>query len=223
MGNTYVVNSRKTNSFGGRTNVISTRLLVVALAGMLGMAGGVFAADDANVRDLTRYYEKDGIDLSRYKAIMLDSLGLDDARVMAPPWYEGEDGSPKKWQLTDSDIKWLRKSYRETVKAEIEKGGYPVVDAPGEGVLILDIEIIYLMPYARRGEDVTTRGFGEMLVQAQFRDGMTQELLAVYEGKQNVGSEYQQNSRLNNESSLRELFQYWGSRVRGIMDSAKLD
>ena len=110
--------------------MISTRLLVVALAGMLGMAGGVFAADDANVRDLTRYYEKDGIDLSRYKAIMLDSLGLDDARVMAPPWYEGEDGSPKKWQLTDSDIKWLRKSYRETVKAEIEKGGYPVVDAP---------------------------------------------------------------------------------------------
>lgn len=98
--------------------------------------------------------------------------------------------------------------------------GFPVVDQPGEGVLILDIEIIYLMPYAERGEKVTTRGFGEMLVQAQLRDGMTGELLAVYEGKQDVGSEYQPNTRLNNENRLRDLFQYWGKRVRGLMDRA---
>ncbi len=182
------------------------------------------AADEATgiqARDLTRYYQKEGVDLSQYTAIMLDRLGVDDARVMPPPWYEGEDNGPQKWQLTDADINWLRKSYRETLTEEISSGGYPVVDAPGKGVLIVDIEIIYLMPYARRGENVTTRGFGEMLVQAQLRDGMTQELLAVYEGTQNVGSEYQQNSRLNNESSLRELFRYWGSRVRDIMDAAK--
>lgn len=214
----------KIKVFGGRIDVLNTiRICAVVLAAMLGSVGGAIAADEVAVRDLTRYYEKEGVDLSQYTAIMIDRLGLDDARVMPPPWYEGEDSSPQKWQLTDSDIKWLRKSYRETLTAEIEKGGYPVVDQPGDGVLILDIEIIYLMPYARRGENVTTRGFGEMLVQAQFRDGMSQELLAVYEGKQNVGSEYQQNTRLNNESSLRELFQYWGSRVRGIMDAAKLE
>lgn len=206
--------------------ISTTRILAVLLAGLLGLGSAARAADqplEANVRDLTRYYEKEGVDLSQYTSILIDRLGLDDARVMQPPWYEGEDRGPKKWQLTDSDISWLRKSYRETLTAEIEKGGYPVVDEPGDGVLILDIEIIYLMPYARRGEKVTTRGFGEMLVQAQLRDGMTEELLAIYEGKQNVGSEYQQNTRLNNESSLRELFQYWGSRVRGIMDAAKLE
>jgi hypothetical protein len=118
----------------------------------------------------------------------------------------------------------LRKSYREAMQAEITgKGGYPIVAEPGKGALILDVAIIYLMPYARKGEEVETRGFGEMLVQAQLRDGMTQELLAVYEGKQEIGSGYQQNTRLNNENSLRELFQVWGTRMRGILDSQKLE
>lgn len=209
------------------------KILVVTMAVALSFVTASYAADEASaaaapakssVRDLTAYYEKPGVDLSQYNAILLDNLGVDDARVMPPPWYQGADAGPKKWQLTDADLQWLRKSYREAMQAAISgKGGYPIVDEPGKGVLILDVAIIYLMPYARKGEDVATRGFGEMLVQAQLRDGMTEELLAVYEGKQDVGSEYQQNTRLNNENSLRELFQVWGTRMRGILDSQKLD
>jgi len=178
----------------------------------------------SSVRDLDAYYEKPGVDLSQYNAILLDSLGLQDARVLPPPWIAGTEGSSEKWQLTTSDIEWLQKSYRETMQAEISgNGGYPIVDQLGEGVLILDVTIVYLMPYARKGEAVETRGFGTMLVQAQLRDGVTAELLAVYEGKQEVGSGYQQNTRLNNENSLRELFKVWGARMRGIMDARRLD
>jgi hypothetical protein len=49
---------------------------------------------------------------------------------------------------------------------------------------------------------------------------MTGELLAIYEGKQEVGSEYQQNTRLNAENDLRALFAVWGGRMRTVMDAA---
>jgi len=193
-------------------------LVALVFAGSFWVSPG-FAQEGEVPRDLDVYYEKDGVDLADYNSIILDTLGLEDARIVAPPWYEGEDGKPQMWGLTNSDAKWLRKSYREIMTEQISgNDGFPVVEDHGEGVLILDIEIVYLMPYARKGENVQTRGFGEMLVQAQFRDGMTGELLAVYEGKQDVGSEYQQNTRLNNENRLRELFEYWGGRVRYIMD-----
>jgi hypothetical protein len=201
---------------------------LIALAGLILTAGLTLFATSALAqsgdelpRDLDVYYEKEGVDLADYNSIILDTLGLEDARIVAPPWYDGEDGQPKMWALTTADAKWLRKSYRETMTDEIQsKGGYPIVEEHGAGVLIIDIQVVYLMPYARKGENVQTRGFGEMLVQAQFRDGMTGELLAIYEGKQDVGSEYQQNTRLNNENRLLDLFQYWGGRVRMIMDKS---
>lgn len=183
-----------------------------------------FAATDeleATVADLRPYYRKEGVNLADYDAVLLGTMGLDDARVIPPPWYEGAASSPEKWKLTDADVRWLRSSYRKAMRDEIEvAGGYPIVDVPAAGVLSLDIEIIALMPYARKGEDVKTRGFGEVLVQAQFRDGLSGELLAIYEGKQNVGSEYQQNTRLNAENDLRALFAVWGKRVRLILDDA---
>ena len=194
--------------------------LAILLGFPLLAAAGAHSSETM-VRDLDVYYEKEGVSLADYDAILIDTLGLDDARIVAPPWIDDEDSGPKKWALTNSDAKWLRKSYREAMQAEISgNDGFAIVDEPAKGVLMLDIEIIYLMPYARKGDKVTTRGFGEMLVQAQFRDAMTGELLGVYEGKQDVGSEYQQNTRLNNENNLRGLFQYWGARVRQMMDEA---
>jgi hypothetical protein len=198
------------------------------LATALNMFAASYAVADSKAkfspRDLDAYYEKSGVDLTQYNSILLGELGLDNVRVLPPPWIADEDKSPERWQLTESDMQWLRKSYREAMEAEISgNGGYPIVDQLGEGVLILDINMIYLMPYARKGEEVETRGFGTMLVQAQLRDGVTAELLGVYEVKQEVGSEYQQNTRLNNENSLRELFKAWGARMRGIMDSKRLD
>jgi hypothetical protein len=197
-------------------------LAVAVFGAMLSAPAVLFAAaheSEVAVTDLSLYYKKEGLDYGKYNAVLIGRLGVEDARVVAPPWVTGEDRSPQKWQLTGADIRWLRKSYREAMRQEIEADdGYPVVNKAGDGVLIVDIEIIYLMPYARKGENVTVRGFGEMLVQAQLRDGMTGELLGLFEGTQEVGSEYQQNTRLNAENDLRDLFSYWGSRVRGLLD-----
>jgi hypothetical protein len=183
------------------------------------------AADEefaANVDNLKPYYIKEGADLSGYNKVLVDSLGVADARVIAPPWYQGEDQGPAKWELSKKDVEWLRKSYRAAMQQELEaKGGYPVVSDIAADVLILDMEIVTLMPYARKGENVQVRGFGEMKVQATLRDGMTSELLAIFEGSQDVGTEYQQSTRLNAETNLKALFQVWGVRMRKVMDDSR--
>ena len=201
--------------------MINLMRCVALLLVLTGITAPALAQDDASVQSLRAYYMKEGVDLSSYDRVMLDSLGLDDSRVVPPPWVQGEDRSPKKWQLTESDIKWLRNSYRTIVaEALTADGGPEVVSEPGPGVLIVDIEIIGLMPYARRGEKVTTKGFGEALVQAQLRDGSTEELLAVFEGWQDVGSDYVENTRLNNENNIRALFRVWGARLRTMLDQS---
>jgi hypothetical protein len=173
----------------------------------------------SSIQNLKPYFIKEGVELSRYNKVFVDNLKVNDARVIAPPWYDGDNKSPKKWRLTQKDIEFLRNSYRTAMVEHLNAGGYEVVEAiESDDVIILDIEIITLMPYARKGENVQVRGFGELKAQATLRDGLTSELLAIFEGIQDVGSEYQQNSRMNSEGSLNELFEVWGMRMRKLMD-----
>jgi hypothetical protein len=173
----------------------------------------------SSIQNLKPYYIKEDVELSSYSKVFVDNLKVIDARVIAPPWYDGDNKSPKKWRLSKKDTEFLRESYRTAMIKHLNAGGYEVVEAiESADVIILDIEIITLMPYARKGENVQVRGFGELKAQATLRDGLTSELLAIFEGVQNVGSEYQQNSRMNSENSLNELFEVWGMRMRKLMD-----
>lgn len=180
------------------------------------------ASSTTNVENLKSYYIKEGLDLSRYNKVFVDRLKVIDARVIAPPWYEGDNKAPRKWRLTNKDVEFLRDSYRTAMIERLQAGGYEVVEGiETDDVIILDMEIITLMPYARKGEDVQVRGFGELKAQATLRDGLTSELLAIFEGPQDVGSEYQQNSRMNAENNLKELFDVWGDRMRSLMDNSR--
>lgn len=199
---------------------------VIGLSALLCLtATSAFAVDEqllAEIKNLDPYYVNESADLGKYDKVLIDSLKVGYAKVVAPPWYEGEDKGVRKWQLTDKDIKFLRDAYRDAMTSALEDDdGYPVVETGGEDVIVLDIEIITLMPYARKGEKVETRGFGELRAQATLRDGATGELLAIFEGLQDVGSEYQPNSRLNAENNLRDLFDVWGMRMRKVMDASR--
>ena len=203
-----------------RAGFIVSSFFMLALATGAGLA----QADDLYKisKVLTQVYEKDGFDIGRYDQVMIDTLGVADARVIPPPWVEGNDRNPKKWQLNSKDIQWLKDNYRAAMKEQIETiGGYAVVSEPSPEALILDVKIVSLTPYAQRSEDVITRGTGEMTVQAELRDSMTGELLAIYEGDQDVGSEYQQNARINKEHDANRLFAACGEKVRLMMDESR--
>ncbi len=192
---------------------------------LLASVASLAAADDLYKisKALIQVYEKPGLDIGRYNAVMIDTLGVADARVIPPPWVEGKDRNPKKWQLNSKDIQWLKDNYRAAMKEQIEAvGGYAVVSEPRPEALIVDVKIVSLTPYAQRDEDVITRGTGELTIQAELRDSMTRELLAIYEGDQDVGSEYQQNARINKEHNVNALFAAWGEKVRRMMDESRM-
>jgi hypothetical protein len=200
------------------------RLMLVCLVALFSVNQASADSHEAiaSVKNLNPYFIKEDVNLGVYSKVFLEALQVNYARVIAPPWYEGEDKNPKKWSLTDKDEEFLRKSYRTAMIEALQAGGYPVVEEIADkDVLSLTMKIVALMPYARKGENVQVRGFGEMTVQATLRDGQTGELLAIFEGPQDVGSDYQQNSRLNAENSLKELFDIWGQRMRKVMDDSR--
>ncbi len=204
-----------------KAGLIARSLMILILAGAACLA----AADDLYKisKVLTQFYEKPGFDIGRYNKVMIDTLGVADARVIPPPWVEGKDRNPKKWQLDGKDIQWLKDNYRAAMQEQIETvGGYAVVSEPSPDAFILDVKIVSLTPYAQRGEDVITRGSGEMTIQAELRDSMSGELLAIYGGDQDVGSEYQQNVRINKEHNAQRLFAAWGEKVRLMMDESRM-
>jgi len=203
-----------------KAGLIASSLVILALVSeaSLSQTDDLYKISKA----LTQVYEKDGFDIGRYDQVMIDTLGVTDARVIPPPWVEGKDRNPKKWQLNSKDIQWLKDNYRAAMKEQIEAiGGYAVVSDPSPDAFILDVKIVSLTPYAQRSEDVITMGTGEMTVQAELRDSMTGELLAIYEGDQDVGSEYQQNARMNKEHDANRLFAAWGEKVRLMMDESR--
>ncbi len=204
-----------------KAGLIARFITILLLASVASLA----AADDLYKisKALIQVYEKPDLDISRYNAVMIDTLGVADARIIPPPWVEGKDRNPKKWQLNSKDIQWLKDNYRAAMKEQIEAvGGYAVVSEPRPEALIVDVKIVSLTPYAQRDEDVITRGTGEMTIQAELRDSMTRELLAIYEGDQDVGSEYQQNARINKEHNVNALFAAWGEKVRLMMDESRM-
>ena len=177
---------------------------------------------EAYIENLKPYFVNEKADLGQYDKVLVDNLKVGYAKVIAPPWYKDEDKGVRKWQLTERDITFLRSAYIDAMTSALQADdGYEVVTEGGPGVIVLDMEIVSLMPYARKNENVQTRGFGKLRAQATLRDGVSGELLAIFEGTQEVGSEYQQNTRLNAENDMRALFEVWGVRMRRVMDDSR--
>lgn len=173
-------------------------------------------------KPLNFIYEKDGLDLGRYNKVLLFTLGLEHARVVPPPWVEGAAAQSQEWELDDADVAWLTHAFFTAMKEQIEVvGGYPLVEDSAEDAFILDVEIVSLTPYALPGDEVLTKGTGTLIMQATLRDSVTGELLAIFEGEQDVGTEYTPANRISAEHNANELFNAWGTKVRLIMDESR--
>ena len=57
-----------------------------------------------------------------------------------------------------------------------------------------------------------------MRIHVEVRDARNEELLAIYEGPQEVGQDYGPNSDFARQENLQGLFDTWGHRIRAVMD-----
>jgi membrane peptidoglycan carboxypeptidase len=192
--------------------------MAVAVLGVGGMVTGAFADELAEfAAPLKVEYERPpGVDFSQYDRLIINDLDVNDTKIVPPPWTEGQTF---KWDISERNVGALQQEFLESMEDQISgNGGYPIVTEHEEGSLELTVRIISFMPYAERKEKVITKGSGEMRISAVLRDGQTGQLLAIYEGPQEVGSEYNENTDFTRGKNLKKLFDSWGRRVRLALD-----
>ncbi len=94
-------------------------------------------------------YVKDGIDLSAYNKVMVKPLSLDNIEVLKPSWEEGNDDI---WAFNPENRSDIQKWFLDAMQQEIEiNGGYKLVNAPGDDVLRVEVEVLSITPYVKPG------------------------------------------------------------------------
>ncbi|MEX1033942.1 MAG: DUF3313 family protein [Cellvibrionaceae bacterium] len=197
-------------------SVIALCVICVAQLSMAQLS----SAPQMQSEELRITYIRPDVDLRDYNQFVLKSLDLEDTRIIPPPWAEGEDADPRTWQLSDGNREFLKAAFQSAMGSGLEESGeFNVVDQAFRGSLQLEIKLVSLAPYARRGEQVTTKGYGELAFEAALRDARSGELLALFEGTQQVGKEYQENTDFNKGHNFASLFRQWGRNVSERMSA----
>jgi hypothetical protein len=169
---------------------------------------------------LTVAYTKPGVNLKQYKQFLIKPLNLEDARLIPPPWVEKPD--PKVWNLSKQNQQFLRDTFASAIREGVaSEGKFTVVKEPTPGTLQIDVHLISLTPWAAREEKVETLGSGTMTFETHVRDAKTAELLAVYQGTQQVGKEYQENTQANKMTDVKEHFTTWGRNISKRLAAAQ--
>jgi hypothetical protein len=197
-----------------------SKRILTALLGLAccGMFAAISAQDDISefAAPLNVQYERPGVDYSQYDKLIINDIDVDNTKIIPPPWTEGQTF---RWEISERNVGALQKEFHESMRDQISgNGGYDIVTQPGEGVMELTLTIVSFMPYAERKEKVITKGSGEMQINVEVRDAKTGVLLAIYEGPQEVGKEYNENTDFSRQQNLKMLFDSWGRRVRLAMD-----
>lgn len=182
---------------------------LVAVAALM-TAGGAFGQSQTT---LTPAYTKPGVNLRSYQQFRLLPLQVDETRIVPPPWVENAD--PHEWELTRKNRETLASSYASAVRTGIEsEGRFRVVTEPTPGTLEIEMRLVSLTPWASRAEaDAQTLGSGTMTFEAHVRDAPTGELLFIFQGTQQVGQDYQENTAFNKAAGLTDHFTNWGRNV----------
>jgi hypothetical protein len=187
---------------------------------LLSVLGILFCAS-VNAQNLSEVYVSTEADLSDFSKVILRDLVTQGAQIIPPVWVQGDERDPHKWTMSKKNAGLLQEGFQAAIKEKLEEnGGYPVVTNEADGVLEIRVGLISLTPYAQRGEKVITRGTGEIRIQVTLRNAMTGVLLAIYEGDQQVGDQYQENTDLASLNDAQALFVVWGQKIRKALDDA---
>ena len=170
-------------------------------------------------------YVKEGIDLSVYNKVMVKPLSLDNIEVLKPVWEEGNDDI---WAFNPENRSDIQKWFLDAMQQEIEiNGGYKLVNAPGDDVLRVEVEVLSITPYVKPGTQssdsdhvISTLGSGDIVISAEFRDSKTRELLILIEGERTIGEKYRELSAENHIKNLKGMFTKWGKKIREALDKA---
>ncbi len=191
------------------------------------------------VTDKTRadvVYVRPGVDLSGYTKVMLEEPEVAFRRNWQQNYNFDNRGMNR---LTDKDVEKMRRQGQELFMKEfakgLEKGGWQVVDEPGEDVLLLkpsltDLYIIAPDPNNNLGvwNQVYAESFGDMTLYLELYDSVTHQILVRAEDEQRdigqgAGSWRMPRNRTTNIADASLVFRDWANTfVRGFEEARQV-
>lgn len=172
-------------------------------------------------------YVRPGSSLAPYKQLLLDPADV----AFSKDWDPEKTGSRMK--LTEEEREKIRSDlatlFTKTFKAELEKGGYPVVDRPGPDVLRVAAGLIDVYINA---PDVMTPGrtrtyvanAGRMTLIAELRDSETGAVLARVADQREAREDIslQLSNSVENSAEARAMIANWARILRSRLDAVRM-
>lgn len=178
---------------------------------------------------LDTVYLREGASLAPYKKVMLDPVEVSFDKNWDPKKRAGSliGNNSVNPQAIRED---LAKLARDVTRRELErKGGYPLVDQPGDDVLRVRAQIVDLYITA---PDTMTPGArtyvlsaGEMTLVAELYDSQTNTLIGRVvdrqRGLERGPFDLQIANRVTNTAEADRILSGWARRLRNALDKAK--
>jgi hypothetical protein len=215
-----------------RFRTLLPMLLVLCAATLAGCAStGPAPADewDGLVRQtgtrLGAVFVRPDAEIVGYRSVMIDPVEVSFARN----WEPNRGGRSQLSRLDAGDMAAMQAGvadlFRETFRAELERGGYQLVDVAGPDTLRVTAAIVDLYVTApdtmSPGRSRTyTASTGRMTLVAELRDSMTGELLAraVDARSGRSSGTWQVTNRVTNTADARRAMGIWATALRQALD-----
>jgi hypothetical protein len=182
--------------------------------------GNLVRVDNTNAKLV--YVDPDA-PFSKYTAVMLAPLGVDNIEIIQPSTGSRLSGY-RNWELTDADKQRLQKDFQEAmVKQLSKKGGIEVVDTIGDNVLRITAKLTRIVPTAPKDDNrsrppgrskIVTEGAGKLSVEVTFSDSETGEVLALAKDTRSGSSQWGINNSVTNAAEVRRAFTSWAIQIR---------
>jgi hypothetical protein len=169
-------------------------------------------------------YVDPNANFSKYTAILLTPLGVDNVEIIQPSSTTTGPGN-RNWELTDTDKQRLQKDFRTAMTQRLsENGGYPIADTAGDNVLQISTILTRLAPTAPKDDfrsrptgrsTVITEGAGKLDFEVSFRDSQTGEVLALTKDSWRAGAHlWGVNNSVSNAAEVRRVFRSLAIQIR---------
>ena len=180
-----------------------------------------------DIRGLDLVYVRPGASLAPYRRVLLRPVSVSFQRNWARTAAQSTGT-----RVFERDIQHVREDMatvvREEVARELERGGYTLVDQPGEDVLELDVRVTELflnapdLPGAPQTRSYSM-SFGEMNLVAELRDSIT-GAVAMRILDRALGREYpvfRFTTRVENTRDVGNAAQDWARVLRRQLELAR--
>ena len=181
-----------------------------------------------NSRAAKSYINPD-VDFSQYNSVLLPPLILNDVEIIQPTRSNRRPGNPQ-WELTDADRAMLQEAFNKSMTEKMtEKDGYPIVTAPGKGVIAVVAKLLTLAPNAPKDDmssqtagrsQVFTEGAGTATIEVAFVDSQSGDVLAVAVDGKAAQSNWGINNSVTNRADIQRMFSAWAIQIRKSLDNA---